>query len=209
MDPLTAMAVSGGAGVLGSYLGNQASRSNADHAFNQQLNASNTAHQREVKDLREAGLNPILSALGNGASTPSAQPSQSEGLGTGIQTGINTGMAVKTMNKDLALKDANIDNTTADTENKDAQGMLLKSQANNSNVDAKLKYIQSDLIEKTLPSMIKKAKAEGDYSEINQIMGVMNSGASSASHLMELGAPLMKAIKGLSGSKQFKLPGFK
>lgn len=101
---------------------NRANREEAQKNREFQKEMSNTSHQREVADLRKAGINPLLSANG-GASTPTGAqatnvaPTVENTIGPAISSAIQAkqlGMAIEKQNKELKLLDAQTNKTNVD-----------------------------------------------------------------------------------------------
>lgn len=218
MDPFLtpAMGTIIGAGIsgLGSFFGGrsqqQASAKMAREQMDFQERMSSTAHQREVQDLRAAGLNPILSTRLGGSSTPSgAMGTAVNYIGDAARTGVSTALAATMQEKQLELMNAQIAKTQAeklnvesDTQNKitsnpniQEQWNLTKAQSErtrqevlnlantNANIRAQLTQIQAQTSltrQQTATEVMNTGKARTQWNIFNENLTSAKSDAEKA-----------------------------
>ncbi|WNK12925.1 MAG: DNA pilot protein [Microvirus sp.] len=139
--------------IIGGLFGKASNDANVDaqNATNaQSIELANSAHQREVKDLSAAGLNPMLSYFGKGSSTPNLTAPQTKPIFSSeeIQGGLSAA-------SQRTLNSANTAKVQADTETIKSQGILNGAMTAKANAEAQAATATAKEIEARTPTYAK------------------------------------------------------
>ena len=159
-----------GAGVsaLGQYRSNQQTKKFA-------TKMSGTAHQRQMADLKAAGINPILAGRLGGASTPSYQAGN---IGAAAVQGYGQVSSAKQAQAQVGLSNAQANKVITETKRLipaqvrklDAEGILAKARVSQTEAQTGIQVIQRALLldDQKMLKKLKLSQMQLKHTPLNQ-----------------------------------------
>lgn len=139
---LAPAAIAAGGSLLGDIVSYSKSKKAAREQMSFQERMSSTAHQREVADLRAAGLNPVLSANAGASAPVGAMPDVPE-FGKAAEKGVSTALQAKQLNEQIKVMASQAGANDASAERDRKQGALADAQEKVAAAQAEIADTQS------------------------------------------------------------------
>lgn len=155
--------LSGGLSLLGGSRANKERRKLAERQMSFQERMSSTAHQRQVADLRAAGLNPILSAKYGGSSTPGGAMPTVEDV---VTPAVSTARQARRVNQELKVMKETENKTRQETRNLKEGEKLTREQALKTIADREKQLVEitnAEEVHQVLKAQAEAARADAKF----------------------------------------------
>lgn len=171
MDPVTGTLIGAGiSGVTSLFGGMSANKANKNMARDQmkfQERMSNTAYQRSMKDMKSAGLNPMLAYTQGGASTPQGASAQ---INDAVSPAISSALQATTVRNQIKETQSRIGVNESTIGLQEKQGKVALANASSAKSTEALNNASAASLRAQMPAIKERSKYEAKKSKIDSAL---------------------------------------